>query len=530
MGGATRCGSSATGKGKAPRQRDACEVKLSSLSVRRPRGFGDCWLGCRLWEELGLDRFWKEALEGHRGPVAWEKVIELLAVNRLCEPGSELSVHARWFSRTAMDFLLDEDAEVAGKDRLYRALDKAVEHRQALFMHLQERWENLFMADCQVLLYDLTSTYFEGEAEGVEQAARGYSRDHRPDCLQVVVALVVTPEGFPLSYEVFDGDTADVTTLEEMVGHIEEKYGMKGRVWVFDRGIVSEENLERMRERGAKYLVGTPRRMLAAFERELLDGPWEEISDRPGVRVQIHRHGKECFVLARSLERARKESAILRRQLVKLHRALRSLARSARAGRLKDSGKIHRRLGRLEERYPQGWQMLAQVEVRSNRLVWAWDKSRLRGAKLKQGAYLLRTNLDPMEPEALWRQYVQLTEVEGAFRALKSELGIRPIWHRIQRRVEAHILVAFLGYCLWVCLKTKLKSVAASITPKRALESLRGILMVEVWFDLREGGQLCMPRITQPENEQLLLLHHLGWSLPEQPPPKIYRRDIEAAL
>ena len=415
---------------------------------------------------------------------------------------------------------------VAGKDRLYRALDKALEHRDALMGHLQERWSDLFGAECQILLYDLTSTYFEGEAAGVPAAARGYSRDHRPDTLQVIVALVVTAEGFPVAYEVFDGDTADVSTLEEIVSKIESKYGMKGRVWVFDRGVVSEDNLQELRERGAYYLVGTPRRKLADFERELLTGDWQEIAGNPGVRVQLLSQGTETFVLARSLQRARKESAMLRNQLVRLHRSLRALSRVVARGGLKDAGKIERRLGRLEERYPQGWSMLSAVEHRRGQLLWSWNKARLRAAKLRQGAYLLRTNLDPMDPDALWRQYVQLTEVEAAFRALKSELAIRPIWHRIQRRVEAHILVAFLGYCLWVCLKQKLKAVAQSITPARALESLRSILMVEVWFNLRDGGQLCLPRITEPEKEQALLLHHLAWHLPAQPPPRIYRHQV----
>ena len=369
-------------------------------------------------------------------------------------------------------------------------------------------------------------TYFEGEATGVESAARGYSRDHRPDTLQVLVALVVTPEGFPVAYEVFDGDTADVTTLEEIVDKIESKYGMRGRVWVFDRGVVSEDNLQDLRQRGAYYLVGTPRCKLANFERELLEGDWQEVAGKPGVRVQLLLEGEETFVLARSLQRAKKESAMLRSQLVRLERSLRALRRVVASGRLKDTSKIERRLGRLEERYPQGWSMLNEVEHRRASLSWSWNKARLRGAKLRQGAYLLRTNLDPMDPDALWRQYVQLTEVEAAFRALKSELAIRPIWHRIQRRVEAHILVAFLGYCLWVCLKQKLKVVAQSITPARALESLRSVLMVEVWFNLRDGGQLCLPRITEAEKEQVLLLHHLAWQLPAQPPPRIYRHQV----
>jgi transposase len=432
------------------------------------------------------------------------------------------------FSRTAMDFLLGCDEAVAGKDRLYRALDRALEHRDALMGHLQERWSDLFGAECQILLCDLTSTYFEGEAEGVESAARGYSRDHRPDTLEVVVALVVTPEGFPVAYEVFDGDTADVTTLEEIVDKIETKYGMRGRVWVFDRGIVSEDNLQDLRQRGAFYLVGTPRRKLANFERELLEGDWQEIAGKPGVRVQLLKEGGETFVLARSLQGTKKKSAMLRVSLCVC---------TALCGRyvvlwLVDGSNQRHRQNRASARSPrralsQGWSMLSAIEHRRGALLWSWNKARLRGAKLRQGAYLLRTNLDPMDPEALWRQYVQLTEVEAAFRALKSELAIRPIWHHIERRVQANILVAFLGYCLWVCLKQKLKVLAESITPARALESLRSIAIVEVWFNLRDGGQLCLPRITEPEKEQALLLHHLGWNLPKQPPPRVYSHQIE---
>lgn len=520
---------------QSPRVEDRynAEVILSSMELRRARSFGAPWIGCRMWEDLKLDAFWNEKLQGHRGPVEWAKVLELLSVNRLCAPGSELSVHQRWFGRTAMDFLLGCDAAVAGKDRLYRALDKAVEHKDALLAHLQERWSDLFHADCQILLYDLTSTYFEGEAEGVEKAKRGYSRDHRPDCLQVVVALVVSSEGFPLCYEVFDGNRNDVTTLEEVVATIEEKYGYKGRVWVFDRGIVSEANLENLRKRGAAYLVGTPKRRLSEFEQELLHGDWQEITGRPGIKVQLIEHGQERYVLARSTARASKESAMRRRQLVSLHRKLQATARQLEKQRgAVNLTYLYRRLGRLEERYATVWPYLERCEVEAAvdgakpKLVWRWAKERLRHLRKRDGAYLLRTNLEPMDPECLWQQYIQLTEVESAFRCLKSELSIRPIWHRSDKRVEAHILVAFLGYCLWVCLKHRLRAVAGSLTPARLLENFESIQMVEVWFRLRDGRRLCLPRITQPEKAQALLLHQLGWTLPEQPPPRVYQDQL----
>jgi transposase len=511
---------------QAPKAEDVCEVILSSLRLRRPRQLGDCWLGCRLFEELQLDRFFEEALQSHRGPEDWAKVVELLTVNRLCDPGSELAVHERWFERTAMDFLLGCTDAIAAKDRLYRALDKMVRHKDRLEEHLAARWQDLFDAQCDLLLYDLTSTYFEGSAEQIEKAAHGYSRDHRPDCPQIVLGLVVTSDGFPLSYEIFEGNRADVTTLPEIVRKMEARHGKAGRVWVMDRGIVSEENLEFIAARGGSYLVGTPRRKLVEFEKQLLEGPWEKVPERPGLKVQLIRADGEVYVLARSEERAQKELAMRRRVLQGLSRDLKALEKAIRSGRIKSRDKVQRRLGRMEERWARGWSCLREVALVEGRLRWKWDSRRLRRLRLSDGAYLLRTNLEPLDPDLLWRHYIQLTEVEEAFRVLKSELNIRPIWHRVDRRVEAHVMVAFLGYCLWVCLKQKLKAVAASLTPARVLESFKSIQMVEVWFGLRAGGSICLPRITEPEPEQQLILHHLGWGLPEHPPPKIYQQDL----
>jgi transposase len=502
---------------------DVCEVILSSLSVRHPRQFGACWLGSRLWQELELDQFFAEVLHDRRGSVEWSKVIELLTVNRLCDPQSELGVHQRWFGTTAMDVLLGSDDAVAAKDRLYRALDKAIEHKEALESHLGKRWRDLFGANCELLLYDLTSTYFEGQAGEVTKAAYGYSRDHRPDARQLILAVVVTEEGFPLSYEVFEGNRADVTTLEEILDSVERKHGTLARVWVFDRGLVSEENLALLRERGAFYLVATPKRALSQFEKELLKEDWSEVAGRPQVQVKLLERDNELYVLTRSLDRAHKERAIRLRALRGLRKDLSKLSKTVRSGRVRKRDLILKRLGRLEERWPSAWPYLKRVKLTDTELVWSWDRRKLRSAWLQQGAYLLRTNLTEEDPEKLWRKYIQLTEVEAVFRVLKSELNLRPIWHRIQSRVEAHILIAFLGYCLWICLKQKLKAAAASLTPAQVLHSLKQILLVEVWFDLRKGGRICLPRITQPEKEQLLILHHLGWSLPEQPPPRIYR-------
>jgi len=510
-------------QGQAPAAEDVAEVILSSLVVRRPRRFGECWIGCKLWEELGLRAFWDQSLGEERGQVLWAKVVELLVVNRLCAPRSELSVHEKWFAQTAMDLLLDSDGSVAEKDRLYRCLDRMIAHKEALERHLAGKWRDLFGATFDVLLYDLTSSYFEGEALEVDKARRGYSRDHRPDCLQILLALVVTPEGFPLSYEVLPGNVRDEGTLEGALEGIERKHGKARRIWVFDRGVVSEANLEKLRERGAQYVVGTPRSQLKQYEQQLLQGEWQDISKE--VKVQLLAQGQETFVLARSEDRARKEQAMRWRQVRGLMRDLVCLRRSIRRGLIKDPDKILMRVGRLAERWSRAWAYLT-VKWEAGRLSWRWDRQALGLAALRDGAYLLRTNLKERTPEALWKMYVQLTEVESVFRAMKSQLAIRPIWHWVGRRVEAHVMVAFLGYCLWVCLKQKLKAVAPSLTPWQLLDQFGRIVQVEVWFELRAGGAICLPRITQPEPTQAILLHQLGWSLPEQPPPKIYKDQV----
>ena len=502
---------------------DVAEVILSSLVVRRPRRFGDCWVGCRLWEELGLRAFWDDALGEQRGEVPWAKVVELLVVNRLCDPRSELFIHEKWFPQTAMDLLLDSNAAVAQKDRLYRALDRMVVYKAGLEGHLAEKWRDLFGASFDVLLYDLTSTYFEGDAEEVEKAARGYSRDHRPDCPQLVIAIVVAPEGFPLSYEVFDGDRADVTTLEAMLDQVEAKHGRARRIWVFDRGIVSEANLKRLREGGGQYVVGTPRHRLRDYEQELLEGSWQQINE--SVQVQLIEQEQETYVLARSVDRAKKEEAMRWRQIRGLMRDLVKLRRSIRKGTLVDPDKVLMRLGRLSERWPRAWHYVS-TEWEEGRLSWQWDRQALRLAQHRDGAYLLRTNLSDHSPETLWRMYVQLTEVEAVFRALKSELAIRPIWHWVGPRVEAHVMVAFLGYCLWVCLKQRLKAAAPGLSPSQVLDQFKRIVQVEVWFKLKAGGAICLPRITQPEPAQAMLLHQMGWSLPKQPPPRIYQDQL----
>jgi transposase len=362
----------------------------------------------------------------------------------------------------------------------------------------------------------------------VDKAQRGYSRDNRPDCKQLVIALVVTPEGFPLSYELFDGNRADVTTLDEMVESMERKHGRARRVWVFDRGIVSEQNLEKLRQRGALYVVGTPKSRLKSYEQPRhrmsgLAGEWQTVAE--AVQVQLIAEGGETYVLARSQSRAQKEQAMRERVIRGLMRDLVRLRRAIRLGQLVDGVKVQHRLGRLHERYPLAWGY-ARVQWDGRRLSWHWDRAALRSAALRDGAYLLRTNVAVVDAAKLWRQYIQLTEVEAAFRVLKGEVVIRPIWHWVAPRVEAHVLVAFLGYVLWVALRQKLKASAPSLTPWQVLDQLGRIQLIDVWFKTRAGGAICLPRITQPETTQQALLHQLGWHLPEQPPPRIYQHQV----
>lgn len=519
-------------EGAAPDDDDVVEVRLSSFAVKQPRRFGDCWTGCHGWEQLGLREFWHERLAGCAGEVPWDKVLELLAVNRLLAPRSELYVHEKWFAQTAMDLLLDTDAAVAGKDRLYRCLDRIVAHKPALEEHLAQKWRDLFGATFDILLYDLTSTYFEGEAPGVESAKRGYSRDHRPDCLQVVLALVVTPEGFPLTYEVFPGNTLDRASLGAILDSVEQKHGKARRVWVFDRGIVSEDNLALLRERGAHYLVGTPKRRLQSYEQRLLEGPWTRASAE--VEVQLVPEHDEVYVLCRSAARRAKERAMRRRWLRGLIGDLRALRRRVAQGRLKDPDLIWQQIGRLSERHPQAWrwasvEYVAPVADASTGTVkWTWDREAFRRAMHAEGAYLLRAHWPGKDPAKLWETYMQLTEAEAAFRTMKSEIKVRPIWHWTEPRVHAHLMVAFLGYCLWVYLKKCCQRVAPSLTPWALLDQIGRIVLVEVWFELRDGGTICLPRITQPEPAQAVLLAQLGWTLPSQPPPRVHAKDVAA--
>ncbi len=510
-----------------PEDPDVVAIRLSSVQVCNCREFGSCWIGVKLWQILELDRFWAERLGELRGEVPWEKVAELLSVNRLCDPGSELSVHEKWHPKTGMNLLLDCDDAVAEKDRLYRCLDRLLAHKDALEEHLRYKWGELFQADFEVLLYDLTSTYFEGLMEEVSKAKRGYSRDKRPDCKQLVIALIVTPEGFPLAYEVFPGNTRDVQSLETMLNQVEAKYGKAKRTWVFDRGVVSEDNLQKLRERHGTYVVGTPRSRLKEFEGGLQRQDWKHVRGQVDVVLRPGDDG-DTYVIARSVKRRAKENAIRRRRMRKLYDSLNSLAISVEQGYVRHYDVLVNRLGRLEERYAQVFGFVEISRTRDNedikQFAFRLNRHALKKAYRQDGTYLLRTNLIENDPAKLWEQYIQLTEVESAFRALKSEIKLRPINHRIEPRVEAHVMVAFMGYAMWVCLKWKLKGMAGSLSPRQAIELFRSLKLVEVWFDTIDGRRICLPRITMPEPEHQIVLEQFKWNLPEQPPPRIYTR------
>jgi hypothetical protein len=510
-----------------PGAANAVSIKLHEMELRRPRSFGDCWLGCWLWDRLQLSSFWDEKLLGERGEVPWAKVLQLLVVNRLIAPGSELRIHRQWFLRSAMDELLGVDFAAAGKDRLYRCLDRLLGHKEALCQFLAERWKTLFDASFDVLLYDLTSTYFEGLCEQIPKAKHGYNRDGRGDCRQVVIALVVTTDGLPLAYEVLAGNTTDKTTLREFLAKIERMYGKARRVWVMDRGIPTEATLKEMRQAGTQYLVGTPRSMLGKLDQQFVGQPWQQVHE--AMSVKLARHEGELYVLAHSDDRQQKEKAMHRRRFKAYARGLHALRRRCRPG---GRNRLRRDtlLGRLA--------VLKQAAGRMSRALivcvpeegqaptpdnfhYSLNVEAHRQALEGQGSYILRSNLSEADGPTLWSMYMQLVWVEAAFKSMKSDLAIRPIWHQLGPRVEAHIFVAFMGYCLLAALRKHLEHAAPGLSPKAVLEQLAAIQMVDVCIPTRDGRWLIMPRHTEPEPEQLMLLEKLGLSLPAQPPPRI---------
>ena len=501
---------------------DSLQVKVSGLELRRPRVFGSCWLGCELWRQLGLDEFWGSRLAGWREEVAWEKVLQLLVVNRLLDPGSEFRVHRQWYLSTAMDALLGTDFAVAEKDRLYRCLDRVLEHKQELFLWLRQKWADLFQADFEILLYDLTSTYFEGAMEENPKAKYGHSRDKRTDCLQVVIALVITPDGFPLAYEVMDGNTSDRTTLRGFLEQIEKTYGKAKRMWVMDRGIPTEEILQEMRDpaREIFYLVGTPKGKIQQCEKKWLDLPWQKV--RESVEVKLFEQDGELYVLAKSEGRRAKEIAMRRKRLARLLKKLRAMRRS-----LPSLVQLLMRLGAAKSAAGRAFQFVhLQVPAEGQAVTretfqFRVDKKKLQAAEGRDGHYLLRSNLTAGDPSVLWTRYVQLTQIESVFRSLKSELGIRPIYHQLEHRTDAHILIAFLAYCLQITLKQRLLLHAPGLTATAVLEKLAEIQMIDIWIPTVDQRWLILPRYTQPSSDTKLLIEKLRLELPNQPPPRL---------
>jgi transposase len=515
-----------------PDDPQVARVLLNKVRLERTRQFGACFLGLNLWKRLELDRFFEQILDQEGADVPWSRVVALLAINRLCAPGSELAIEQRWYPSTALDDLLEIEEGKINDTRLYRCLDRILPHKTKLERHLKERYGALFGAEFDVLLYDLTSTYVEGAAEKNPMVRRGYSRDHRPDCEQLVIALIVNNEGFPFSYETFDGNRSDVSTMETILRMVERKYGKARRIWVFDRGIVSEENLEAIRKRGGQYLVGTARSQMKQFETELLKDDWTRVRPEVEVKKVVIPAGEETYILCRTAGRKEKEKAIRSRFSNSMEKALKGLEKTIVTGRLKDRNKMERRLGKIQARHPQV-NDLYDVALRDTaegvRLFWQIKEDRKNWRESREGAYLLRTNVEAETAEELWAQYMQLTEAEASFRALKSELSIRPLFHQLEPRVKAHVMVAFLGYALWVTLKHVLKrrpaivpkpslsgvDNAQPLSPMRAIALLSTLQSADIVLPTTDGREIRLRRITEPTAEQKSLLHQLGITLPE---------------
>ena len=511
---------------------NSVRLRMDQLELRRPRQWGACWLSSVLWEMLGLGGFWRGRLTASRKGTRWRNVLQTLVSYRLIDPGSEWRLHRYWYDQSAMGDLLGEDFSIAEKDTLYRCHDRLLKHKDELFEHLKGKWEDLFGTRFDVLLYDLTSTYFESDPPFGDKRQFGYSRDKRSDCVQVVIALVVTPEGFPLAYEVLPGNTQDKQTLRWMLRKIAERYGEAERVWVMDRGIPTEEVLEQMR--GAhvpvRYLVGTPRGHLTRYEAELSRRPWEVV--RENVRVKFLARENEVYILAESQDRRLKERGIRLRKMRRLLSRLAELRNQKTIDRdqlLKKIGAAEKEAGRfarlLEMRIPA-----VGEPINEKTFSWRLNREKYRRIRSRDGRYLLRSNQAASDPAVLWKQYMVLTEVEEAFRNLKGDLAIRPIHHQLERRMEAHIFVAFLAYCLHVTLRQMARAHAPGLTPRSILEQMKAIQMIDVHVPTTDGRELRMSRYTKPDRAQQLLLAQLKVQLPPQPPPQISAGDFHTVV
>lgn len=514
---------------------DGVGVRLSEFVLKRPRQWGACWLFTKLWEELGLREFWSGKLGTSREGTEWEHVLAAMSAYRLIDPGSEWRMHRHWYANSAMGDLLGEDDSLAAKDTLYRTLDRLLAHKQPLFDHLTKRWRDLFGVKFEVLLYDLTSTYFESNPPFPEGDKRrfGYSRDKRSDCVQVVIALIVTPDGFPLAYEVLSGNTADKTTLREFLQKITDQYGKADRIWVMDRGIPTEEVLAEMRQSDPPiaYLVGTPKGRLSKLEAKLVNEPWQQVRD--GIEVKLLPQEGELYVLAQSRDRIGKERSMRRRRLRKYLKALADLvARKKPLGR----DQLHQALGAAKKEAGRDARHVKEEVILHGKgknqtatLSFKLDRASLRVARRREGRYLLRSNLCGNAPAKLWELYMQLCHVEEAFRDLKGDLALRPIYHQTQERIEAHILVAFLAYCVQVTLRHRLRLHAPGLTARAVLEKFASMQMLDAWFPTNDGRWLIFARYTEPEKDHRLLLRQLHLELPPQRPPRITAQSSSPA-
>ena len=509
---------------------DACVVQLrvSEMRLQRPRQWGTCWLAGQLWQELELDRFWADRLPPSRKRTRWDQVLQVLASYRLIAPGSEWRLHRQWFGNSAMADLLGADFGLAEEHKLYACHDLLLQHKDALFSHLVGRWRDLFNANFDVLLYDLTSTYFEVNASDLPEGSKrrhGYSRDKRPDCPQVVIALVVTPDGLPLAYEVLPGNTADSKTLRMFLGKIEQQYGKARRVWVMDRGVPTEAVLAEMRNSDppVQYLVGTPKGRLNRLEKHLLEKPWQDA--REGVEVKLLAEDGELYVFAQSYDRVTKERAMRRRQLKWLWKRLRQIAAMEITRE-----ELLMKLGAARSRAPAAWR-LVDIEIDKERpsFTFALNRKKLRTTRRREGRYLLRTNLTDNDPAQLWQYYIQLVAVEEAFRNLKGDLAIRPIFHKDEKRIEAHVFIAFLAYCMQITLTRRLHALAPGLTARSALEKFAAVQMIDVHLPTTDGREILLTRYTHPDPELQLLIDQLKLRLPSQPPPRITTAAVTKA-
>jgi hypothetical protein len=502
--------------------RDVIHVHMNQMRLERPRQWGACWMALHLWDQLHLDRYWAEKLPPSRKGTRWLNILKLLTCYRLIQPGSEWHLHRQWYGNSAMGDLLGEEGDAVPYQNLYRCLDKLLEHKEGMFSFLQQRWQDMFNADFDVLLYDLTSTYFESDPPESGKRRYGYSRDKRFDCVQVVIALVVTPDGFPLSYEVMAGNTSDRTTLRQFLKKIEDQYGKARRVWIMDRGIPTEEVLEEMRQSEVPvyYLVGTPKGRLNKLESKLLSLPWEKVRD--SLNVKLLKQDEELYVLACSASRQLKERGMRRRRLKRYWNRLKELREQKldRDRLLMKIGAAKKEAGNAA-RLVELFLPLPHQDVTPETFHFRLIKDKLRKVRRQEGQYLLRSNLVGEEASTLWKYYIQLVEVEQAFKTLKMDLSLRPVYHQKDERIEAHIFVAFLSYCLQVTLQQRLKALAPGLTVRSILEKFATIQLVDVHLPTTDGRELRLPRYTEPSKEHLLLLSRLNLKLPPQPRPEL---------